>query len=74
MMKMCDLEHPDVASAQRTGYGCGAAQENQDTAEARREFAEAFFPEFLAFAQDGDPDLLEHFVEHYGWKYRNWLN
>ena len=69
-----DIEHPDITSALQCGYPSGAAQENQDTPENRREFAEEFFSDFLAIAQDGDPDILEHFVEHYIWKYREFLN
>lgn len=69
-----DIEHPDITSALLYGYPSGTAHENRDTPESRREFAEEFFSEFLAFAQDGDPDILEHFVEHYIWKYREFLN
>ena len=68
------IEHPDAASGQRTGYGCGAIQENRDTPERRREFAEEFFQWFLEYVQDGDPDILEHFTEHYKWKYKDFLN
>lgn len=68
------MEHPDIASALATGWPCGAAAENQDCAECRREFAREEFGDFLAFALDGDPELLDNFVEHYRGKYRAWLN
>ncbi len=66
-------DHPDIASALRTGYPCGSI-ENQDTQEARVDFAKENFDDFLAYALDGDPDLLENFCEHYPVAYRDFLN
>lgn len=67
-------DHPDIAAAVETGWPRGTAAENQDCAEYRREFAREAFEDFLAFALDGDPALLDNFVEHYRGKYREWLN
>lgn len=83
------LEHPDVRSAERTGWPCGAAQENRDRPEYRREFVEdniekfvsfvarsgrEAIDEFIRYAVDGDPDVIDRFVAHYPWKYRDFLN
>ena len=68
------LEHPDVTAAGETGYPRGAELENRDTPEARLEFAEENAEDFIKFALAGDADLLEHFAEHYKWKYKSWLN
>lgn len=67
-------EHPDVAVACGCGWPCGAAEENEDCAEYRKAYAEEHFADFLAFAQAGQPDILADFIEHYRWKYKDWLN
>ena len=68
------LEHPDIACAQRTGWPVGAKEQNEDTAESRREFAEEHIKEFLDFALAGDGSVLDSFAVHYAWKYKSWLN
>lgn len=68
------IEHPDITSAQWTGRPVGASQENQDRTDYRKEYAEEHFSEFLDFAQAGQPDILDEFIEHYQWKYKSWLN
>ena len=72
-MKTCQ-DHPDIAAALCTGYPAGARGENEDTQEARREFAEEHIKDFIDFAIDGDSDILENFVAHFGWLYKSWLN
>ncbi len=71
---MISSEHPDIESIQRTGWPCGHTGENPDTREERVGFANEFFADFLSFAEDGDPDILNHFIQHYERKYKNWLN
>lgn len=68
------LEHPDVAQARRTGWPCGAAWENADTPQERRAFAEENLEDFLDFIEAGDAGVLEEFVRHYHWRYRDFLN
>lgn len=67
-------DHPDVRSALRTGCPTFTAPENADTPEERRSFAEDAFSDFLSFALDGDPELLDNFISHYRWRYDAWLN
>ena len=67
-------EHGDVRAAERDGRPDGALAENQDRPEYRREFAEEHMEEYLAFVQAGQPGVLDAFVEHLWWKYRDWLN
>lgn len=71
---MEEREHPDVTAAQATGWPAGAQAENRDRPEYRRAFALEEFEDFLDFALDGDPELLDHFVAHYAGRYRDWLN
>lgn len=73
-VSMAMIEDPEITAAVRTGWPLGAAAENRDCREYREEFAQEHFAEFLAFAEDGDPDLLEHFVQHLGYCYRDFLN
>lgn len=68
------LEHPDITSAQETGWPCGAAGENQDCAEYRREFAEERIKDFIDFALAGDSEIVDNFVRHYRPDYKIWLN
>lgn len=71
---MTELQHPDVARAQRTGWPWGAEQENRDRPEYRLEYARERAGAFIDFALAGDPDIVDAFVEHFGWDYRHWLN
>lgn len=68
------MDHPDIAAAGRDGYPSWAAAENQDTPEARREFAEENIAGFIAFALAGDPDILDNFAADPSTGYRDWLN
>ena len=67
-------DHPDVAAALGEGYPRWQGAENRSTAQTRREFAEEWAREFIDFALDGDPAILEGFTRHMGWKYESWLN
>lgn len=67
-------DHPDIVAIQETGYPAGAELENKSTPEWVRKFAEDYCKEFIDFAMDGDPDILDNFAEHYSWLYNGWLN
>lgn len=75
---MKNIEHPDITSAQRTGYPVHAAQENKDTQEARKDFIEEHSLDLIRWLRMGYPDILNEFISMSGQacsiSYKNWLN
>lgn len=71
-------EHPDVSSAQRTGYAVFQKGENQDCPENRREYLKEYQEAIFKWLQDAYPDVLDEFSEYakrYGaLSYNDWLN
>ena len=68
------IEHPDIKAAQLTGWPIGLKGENPDTEEARLEVVMDHPKELVEFLLAGDADIIDRFMEHYAWQYKNWLN
>ena len=68
------LEHYDIKAACRTGYAYGAACENSDSEENRREYAEEHLDAFFKFILNYDSSFLDDFIESQKGDYLNWLN
>lgn len=77
---MADLEHPDVSSAQRSGYATFQSGENQDSQENWNEYLEEYQSEIIMWMKDSYPDVLREFAEEYAPRYhktptyKDWLN
>lgn len=67
------MENPEIRHIEATGWPRGANMENEDTREARLEFAADNLPDLLEYLA-GYPEILDDFVQQYNWRYRAWLN
>lgn len=71
-------DHPDVASALRTGYAANTPEENRDSKENRAEFIDEHKAELVKWLRLGYPEVLDEFIEFSGQvcsiSYREWLN
>lgn len=71
------MQHPDITSAQRTGYPANCAAENPDTPEARKDYIDEYVTDLVKWLRLGYPDILEEFIEMSGqlcaFSYRDWL-
>ena len=68
------MEHPDITSAQRTGYATFQDAENQDTPEMRKAFIDDNSARLLRWLRFTYPEILEEFVDIHTAEYRAWLN
>ena len=72
------LDHPDVASAERTGYATFQSTENQDSPENRADYIDDHMAELVKWLRIGYPDILDEFIEMSGQicsvGYKTWLN
>lgn len=58
---MCDIEHPDVAAIQRTGYPSWIECENKDTMAELKEYATEYALEIIKWLLDGYPGIIREF-------------
>lgn len=68
------MEHPDITSAQRTGYATFQSAENRDCPENRAEFISDHSSEVINWVQRNYPELLEQYIEEHERDYNAWLN
>lgn len=68
------MEHPDVASAERTGYATFQSTENQDSPENRSDFINENSELLIKWLRLGYPDILDEFIEMHRSDYQMWLN
>lgn len=77
-MRMMDIEHPDVAAIQRTGYPSWIECENKHTMAELKEYATEYALEIIKWLLDGYPGIIREFSEYatgYGaTTYQDWLN
>ena len=70
--------HRDVSHAMRTGYATFQCAENQDTPEARSEYIEEHWREFIKYIKLAAPEEIDNFIEfsgqHCHTSYESWLN
>ena len=68
------MEHPDVASAERTGYATFQSTDNHDSPENRLDFINENPELLIKWLRLGYPDILDEFIEMHRFDYRMWLN
>ena len=66
--------HPDIAAALKTGYPRGVKTGNEDTKEARKEFAREDLSDFFQFVADNYSEVLDDYIENHEREYRDWLS
>ena len=68
------MEHPDITSAQRTGYATFQSAENQDCPENRAEYIDAHLSEVISWVRHNYPELVDQYIEEHKRDYTAWLN
>ena len=72
------MDHPDVASALRTGYPTFQSAENHDSPENRADYIDDHMVELVMWLRLGYPDILDEFIEMSDQicsvGYKTWLN
>ena len=75
---MCEIEHPEVAAIQRTGYPSWIECENKDTMAELKEYATEYALEIIKWLLDGYPGIIREFSEYDtrngATNYQDWMN
>ena len=67
------MEHPDITSAQRTGYATFSQQSEEPTELDREEFLKDNAGRVVRWVL-GNREILEEYIEEHEAQFRAWLN
>lgn len=71
---MIGRDHPDIESAERTGFASGISDINHDTPNNRWEFITDYLDVLANYLRKEEPDVLNRFIEAKEREYLEWLN